>query len=155
MGACLLLRGAMLAQIGGFDEQFFLCSEEVDLCRRAREAGWSVGYVPNVTVVHPLAGRAPDPHRLRLEEWSWIVYLRKWQGWRARCSIRLAIAVRLALLAALEVRHPRAQRSSRIRLGATLRFRRRGYGPAAPWPDRAPDHERSAFPPADTDATGL
>ena len=61
MGACLLLRREMLTATGGFDERFFYSSEEVDLCRRSREAGWSVNYLPDVTVVHPLAGRPLEP----------------------------------------------------------------------------------------------
>jgi N-acetylglucosaminyl-diphospho-decaprenol L-rhamnosyltransferase len=127
MGACMLLRREMLAEIGGFDERFFLSSEEVDLCRRAREAGWSVNYTPAVTVTHPLADRQLAAHRVRLEEWSRILYIRKWYGWRTRCSMRLALVTRFALLSALEARHRDPRLRSRVRLGATLRFRRREY----------------------------
>lgn len=130
MGACMLLRAEMLAEIGGFDERFFLCSEEVDLCRRARAAGWLVVYTPQITVVHPLAGRPLDAHRVRLEEWSRILYLRKWHGFAARSSIRLALAIRLMLLAMMESSRVLSPRHARIRLGAALRFDRRRYGPA-------------------------
>jgi N-acetylglucosaminyl-diphospho-decaprenol L-rhamnosyltransferase len=130
MGACLLLRGEMLRAIGGFDERFFLNSEEVDLCRRAREAGWSVNYSPEVTAAHPLAGRTFDAHRARLEEWSRILYIRKWHGRRARSSMRLALATRYARLVALEARNGRPTQEARTRLGATLRFDRRRYGVA-------------------------
>jgi GT2 family glycosyltransferase len=130
MGACMLLRGEMLAEIGGFDERFFLCSEEVDLCRRARAAGWSVIYSPQVTVTHPLADRPLDAHRVRLEEWSRILYLRKWNGLGARAAIRLAVAIRLMVLATMERSHLLSPRHARIRLGAALRFDRQRYGPA-------------------------
>lgn len=123
MGACMLLRQEMIAAIGGFDERFLLCSEEVDLCRRAREAGWSVQYTPWVTVVHPLADRQLDHWRLQLEEWSRILYIRKWYRWPARTSMRLALIIRFGLLAALEARHRDPRLTSHVRLRATLRFR--------------------------------
>ena len=34
------------------DERFFMYFEDADLCRRAREAGWLVYYLPQVEVVH-------------------------------------------------------------------------------------------------------
>ncbi len=52
MGAALLLRREALDEVGLFDEEFFIYSEETDLCRRLRGAGWRVRYFPEVTVVH-------------------------------------------------------------------------------------------------------
>ncbi len=52
MGAALLLRREALAEVGLFDEGFFLYSEEVDLQLRLRQAGWEVHYFPGATVVH-------------------------------------------------------------------------------------------------------
>jgi len=51
-GASLMMRASTFEQIGGFDEGFFLYFEEIDLCRRARRAGWEVVYEPRVRVVH-------------------------------------------------------------------------------------------------------
>ncbi len=34
------------------DERFFMYFEDADLCRRAREAGWLVYYLPQVEVLH-------------------------------------------------------------------------------------------------------
>jgi N-acetylglucosaminyl-diphospho-decaprenol L-rhamnosyltransferase len=136
MGACLLLRREMLAAIGGFDERFFLCSEEVDLCHRARAAGWSVIYTPEVTVMHPIADRPIHAHRVRLEEWSRILYLRKWNGWLSRTSTRVALVTRLILLAAAERARLISPRHARVRLGAALRLDRRRYGPALHSPER-------------------
>lgn len=51
-GASLLIRWAVLDQIGTFDEGFFLYFEETDLCRRARAAGWDTWLVPESTVMH-------------------------------------------------------------------------------------------------------
>jgi N-acetylglucosaminyl-diphospho-decaprenol L-rhamnosyltransferase len=52
VGAALLVRRAALEQVGGFDEGFFMYSEEVDWCRRAVDAGWHIAYLPSVQVVH-------------------------------------------------------------------------------------------------------
>jgi N-acetylglucosaminyl-diphospho-decaprenol L-rhamnosyltransferase len=53
-GACLLVRREAFEQVGGFDEAFFMMSEEVDWCYRFREAGWKVLFFPGAEVVHAL-----------------------------------------------------------------------------------------------------
>jgi N-acetylglucosaminyl-diphospho-decaprenol L-rhamnosyltransferase len=52
MGAALLLRRAAVEQVGGFDPDFFMFSEEVDLCYRMRQAGWRVTFFPGAEFVH-------------------------------------------------------------------------------------------------------
>ena len=52
VGAVMLLRREMLDEIGGFDASFFMFNEEVDLCFRARKAGWSVLFWPGAEFVH-------------------------------------------------------------------------------------------------------
>jgi len=51
-GCYYLVRRAVLDDVGLFDPRFFLYFEEVDHCRRVREAGWSVTYLPHTSVVH-------------------------------------------------------------------------------------------------------
>ncbi len=51
-GSAALYRRAMLDQIGGFDEHFFLYCEDTDLGLRARWAGWKCLYVPEAVVEH-------------------------------------------------------------------------------------------------------
>ena len=52
MGAVLLLRREAIAQVGGFDERFFMFSEETDLCYRMHKAGWTVEFFPEAEFVH-------------------------------------------------------------------------------------------------------
>lgn len=51
-GAALMCRREMLAQIGPFDTGYFMFSEEVDLCKRAGDAGWRTAYVPQSKITH-------------------------------------------------------------------------------------------------------
>ena len=60
-GSAALYRRAMLEDIGGFDDQFFLYCEDTDLGLRARWAGWKCRYVPEAVAEHHYsysAGRA-------------------------------------------------------------------------------------------------
>ena len=53
-GACLILRRSCMEAIGGFDENFFYLYEDIDLCFRAKEAGFKVLYIPHAEVIHYL-----------------------------------------------------------------------------------------------------
>lgn len=55
-GCCMLARREMLEALGGFDEQFFLFSEDVDLCLRARQGQWDTFYCPQTSVTHRIGG---------------------------------------------------------------------------------------------------
>lgn len=52
LGAVLLVSHDVFRSLGGFDERFFMNSEEVDLCARVRASGRRVVFHPGVTVVH-------------------------------------------------------------------------------------------------------
>jgi N-acetylglucosaminyl-diphospho-decaprenol L-rhamnosyltransferase len=51
-GAALLLRKSALDQVGLMDEDYFMYTEEVDLCYRLRKAGWQLWWVPKSEVLH-------------------------------------------------------------------------------------------------------
>lgn len=51
-GASMMMRADVLADIGLFDETFFLYFEETDLCLRAARAGWPTHFVRNSEVTH-------------------------------------------------------------------------------------------------------
>ncbi len=51
-GASMMIRQAVIDEIGDFDEGFFLYFEETDLCRRAAARGWQTHYVVESEVVH-------------------------------------------------------------------------------------------------------
>jgi N-acetylglucosaminyl-diphospho-decaprenol L-rhamnosyltransferase len=77
-GACMILRRRAVEQVGAFDERFFMYFEDADLCRRAREAGWSVFYLPHVEVVHKAGGSSRSkPRAIWLLHKSAFLYHRK------------------------------------------------------------------------------
>ncbi|MEO8289680.1 MAG: glycosyltransferase family 2 protein [Gaiellaceae bacterium] len=60
MGAVLLLRREAVDEVGGFDESFFMFSEETDLCFRMHRAGWRVEFFPGAEFVH-VGGASTKP----------------------------------------------------------------------------------------------
>jgi hypothetical protein len=50
--ACLLARRDAVDRAGGFDEDFFIYFEDIDLCRRIRAAGWRLVFEPGARVLH-------------------------------------------------------------------------------------------------------
>ncbi|MFH1776946.1 MAG: glycosyltransferase family 2 protein [Candidatus Omnitrophota bacterium] len=52
MGAAIVVRRMALDKIGLFDEQFFLYYEEVDLCKRLKDAGWKIYFYPEIKIIH-------------------------------------------------------------------------------------------------------
>jgi hypothetical protein len=72
--------------LGGLDEHFFLYYEDVDLCRRARQRGWTVWYDPAVTITHhrPLHLRQVPPHVQLITRHALLSYAGKhWPRWQA------------------------------------------------------------------------
>jgi len=67
-GSALMIRRAMLLDLGGFDEKFFMYCEDVDLCYRAHLLGARVAYFPGAVIYH-MIGRASDlvPTRMTYE----------------------------------------------------------------------------------------
>jgi len=78
-GACLLVRREAVDSIGGFDEDFFLMSEEVDWCYRFRQAGWDVLFYPGAEVVHVI-GASHNPALFKEIVRGHLRFLRKHRG---------------------------------------------------------------------------
>ena len=64
-GSCMMFRRAAFDQVNGFDDSFFMYAEDVDICRRLRDAGWLSLYVPGARVVHVQGvSSARHPYRM-------------------------------------------------------------------------------------------
>lgn len=77
-GVALMMRRGDFDSLGGFDPDFVMYLEDVDLCRRIRAAGKRVAREPAAAVVH-LGGRSSTARATRLDQFhrSKLVYLRK------------------------------------------------------------------------------
>jgi N-acetylglucosaminyl-diphospho-decaprenol L-rhamnosyltransferase len=113
-GSCLLLRRDAFDAIGGFDTNFFMYFEDLDLGERFGAAGWQNVYVPSAVVKH-IGGHATsrDVPRMALEHHrsAWRYLSHRYQGLRW-------LPVRIALRAGLGLRATLASRVKRVAAGA-------------------------------------
>jgi GT2 family glycosyltransferase len=102
-GACLMTRQEVFRSVGGLDEGYFLFVEDMDWCRRIRDARLDVVYVPEAEVTHRIgASRGPVPPWVMWERHrSMLRYVRKHFGW-PRPLVMLA-GLGLALRGALAI----------------------------------------------------
>ena len=93
VGAALLVRRETLEQVGGFDEGFFMYSEELDWCRRAVTLGWQVAYFAGAQVVHH-EGKSSEQmaaaRHIRFQT-SKVRYFRKVHGALAAEALRVSV----------------------------------------------------------------
>lgn len=117
-GAAYLARTDALRKIGGFDEAIFLYYEDDDLCRRLRDAGYSLLVEPAAVVTHIGGGSVPATttySRLKYWHmgWSRLYYATKHGGPEAARQEFRRTAPRLflkSLLYRLTGRHAKARR---------------------------------------------
>jgi GT2 family glycosyltransferase len=76
-GACLLIRRDVLERLAGLDDGFFLYCEELDLCRRMRDAGLEVRFVRDAGAVHAGGASAPRAALLPVLAASRVRYAHK------------------------------------------------------------------------------
>ena len=117
-GAAVMMRVSVLERLGGFDPDFFLYHEEVELMFRMRKSGHDVLYVPAARVTHAegaatgiKGGRSRRKPRPAYWYDSWRLYHLKTQGRRGAVRSGLAWMAGAALnvpLAALRGQEPYA-----------------------------------------------
>ena len=92
--AGMLVRRAAFDQVGPLDPAFFVYSDEVDWQRRARDAGWSVLYVPAATIMHreQLSGDTGSKRRIVEFARNRDTYVRKHHGRLAALAVRVLTA---------------------------------------------------------------
>jgi len=104
----LLVRGAALADVGSFDEGFFLYAEEADWERRAVQGAWRVSFCEDAVALHAGEGTDPDPKRREQRFHAGVErYVRKWHGaggWNAYRWATVLTAIRRAVVAGGERR---------------------------------------------------
>lgn len=103
-GAALMVRREAFAETGGFDEAFFMYSEEPDLCRRLRVAGWRILYCPQARITH-FGGRSsaqvPAQTHIAFNTSKVLYYRKHWgPGWAE--ALRRYLLLEFGLLFGLE-----------------------------------------------------
>ncbi len=103
--AALLVRSDAAREIGWFDPAFFVYSDEVDFCRRLKDAGWATLYVPAAQAIHhEQLSTGPVPER-RIVELSRNRdrYMHKHHSPAAAAAVRILTAWTYALRAAAAI----------------------------------------------------
>lgn len=78
VGAFMLVRGAAIEQVGLMDERFFMYGEDLDWCKRIKEAGYSVVYYPEVEVLHVKRAASRQSKRAQFEFYrAMLLFYRK------------------------------------------------------------------------------
>lgn len=131
-GAFSIIRASALKKVGFFDPDFFLYSEEVDLCRRIQDAGYRIMYWPDIVVIHlggessrqigPMEISSTGAQLIRWRMRSTLLYYRKHhrsQAWMVK-MLELAFYHSTALRNGLSKDPARKERASRNRNLACL-----------------------------------
>lgn len=97
-GACMLVRGEAMAEVGALDDTFFLYYEDVDWCHRMRDAGWEVLVEPAARCVHHLGqSAAPGGFVSAAYRESFYQYVDKYGLSALGLTARLGLALRRLL----------------------------------------------------------
>ncbi len=94
-GSCFLARRSALEDLGGFDEAYFMYAEDMDLCWRAHDGGWGVGFAGSAAVTHVQGvSTARHPYRMMVAHHRSALRftVRTTKGWR-RVALPLAVIV--------------------------------------------------------------
>ncbi|MGH8421735.1 MAG: glycosyltransferase family 2 protein [Pseudomonas fluorescens] len=106
-GCYYLIRREVIDKIGLFDPRYFLYFEEIDHCKRVKQAGWKVVYYPHTTVVHIGGESAKSVDKLNtdsrqlptLQIESELLYFRKHHGLSGLASHMLLVSLSDLILA--------------------------------------------------------
>lgn len=110
-GALMLMPRSLFARIGGFDEGYRLHAEDLDLCRRVREAGGVVAVANGVRVVH-VRGVSSRSRPFFVE---WNKHRGLWRYFRKFEAPRRGALVRAGVFAAIWLRFPIAALRAALR----------------------------------------
>ncbi|WP_170272559.1 glycosyltransferase family 2 protein [Litorivicinus lipolyticus] len=112
-GCFLLIDQPMLTTLGGFDDRFFMYSEEIDLCRRARALGAQPTVCPSAQIIHEGSATVTSVNRLKFMHGARLKYFTKHSGalggHTARALTGLGVGIRLAAFGAKSLIDPDAK----------------------------------------------
>jgi GT2 family glycosyltransferase len=94
-GCFCVARGSAVEQVGGLDERFFFYGEDIDWCRRLRDAGWRLVFLPQALATHFGGGSSSrTPARFSIEMLrATLIYWRKHHSRAGAAVCRLLLIV--------------------------------------------------------------
>lgn len=96
-GACLMTDRPSFDKMGGFDERYFLHVEDIEICRRARQMGGQVGFVPGATIMH--YGSTSNAPRIWIEKEKLKGFLRYFWNYTPGLSSKVLTIVAAPFIA--------------------------------------------------------
>lgn len=82
-GAFMLIRGEVMDRLGGFDTSYWMYGEDLDLCRRTRDAGYTITYDGTQSAVHLKGASSGTRRSLRVD---YAFHDAMWRYWRAHTA---------------------------------------------------------------------
>ena len=105
MGAYMMIRRETMDLIGLLDEDYFMYSEDVDYCYRAKEAGWDVVYYPEAVATHYKYGSRGKRRTKTIRDFydsMWIFYQKHYKvRYPLPVTIVVYLGIRIKKIAAL------------------------------------------------------
>lgn len=77
-GACMMVRRSALAEVGGFDESYWMYWEDADLCRRLAEHDWAVHFEPDAIVHHATGASGTNERTIHAFHESAALFAGRW-----------------------------------------------------------------------------
>ena len=105
IGAAMMIRRDVLEKIGAFDERYFMYHEEVDLARRAHDAGYESWFVPQAQATHAgmgsSGGKNVEQWKTRSRRLYWVKHHGRAWYYTLSAALVLRYALYLGVLAAI------------------------------------------------------
>jgi GT2 family glycosyltransferase len=121
-GACLMVQRSVFENIERFSTDYFMYSEDIDLCFKVQKQGWKTYFVPAAVIVHHGGGSSAQS---KVNAFSSVMMLEsRWRFFRKTRNIWYCWLYRLAMFSASAVRIC-------LLFSATLILGRRGKGSPA------------------------
>jgi N-acetylglucosaminyl-diphospho-decaprenol L-rhamnosyltransferase len=100
-GSCMLVRRKVLERVGFLDEGFFLYFEDIDWCRKIRDAGFEIRLAPDVNVVHVGGASAQLDPVAAMTHYrnSLFKFVRRYHGRWAVAAVRTMVLAKSSTLA--------------------------------------------------------
>lgn len=97
-GACLMIKRSVFETVRMFSNDYFMYSEDIDLCFKVHEAGWKTYYVPTAVIIHHGGGSSSQSG---VTTFASVVMLEsRWRFFRKTRSIAYCLAYRVAMCSA-------------------------------------------------------